>query len=214
MLPVPPAHSFSGDAGTGSGAQLDGQLAPDGTVVRAVNENGDPVGESAIVDGGWSIAVRPEDAQTVTFTVGDSLPSAPFDVTSGAVTEVPLDLVPPTQEFMLGPGFNLAGWLGGTPVEEATASIAGQFDSIFRWNAATQTFAPSRRDQRSSTTLTSSSSETLSGSSSTIRGARCGSSLASRTPVMSICSPDSTWSSGRGRTAHQWRMGSPESPRT
>ena len=38
---------------------------------------------------------------------------------------------PPAQQFFLGPGFNLTGWLWATSVEDATAAIAGQFDSIF-----------------------------------------------------------------------------------
>ena len=47
---------------------------------------------------------------------------------------------PPTRDFVLGPGWNITGWTGATSVAEATAPIAGDFDSIFRWDTAAQAF--------------------------------------------------------------------------
>jgi hypothetical protein len=35
-------------------------------------------------------------------------------------------------------GWNLVGWTGGAPVAEATASIAGSFDSLFGWDAVAE----------------------------------------------------------------------------
>ena len=40
----------------------------------------------------------------------------------------------------LGSGFNLVGWTGATPVEEALASIDGSFTGVFTWNPATDSF--------------------------------------------------------------------------
>ena len=74
-------------------------------------------------------------------SLGNAAPATTIERFSGPLAVLPEFPTPATQDSRLGPGFNLAGWLGATPVELATASIAGQFDSIFRWDAATQTFA-------------------------------------------------------------------------
>ena len=59
---------------------------------------------------------------------------------SGLLAVLPQLPQAPTRDFALSPGFNLAGWLGATPIEAATDSIAGQFDAIFTFDNATQSF--------------------------------------------------------------------------
>ena len=56
----------------------------------------------------------------------------------GAVSPPP----PPTatHRLPLRPGGNLVGWGGTTPVGIAPASIAGQFDALFTFDNATQSF--------------------------------------------------------------------------
>lgn len=48
------------------------------------------------------------------------------------------------RSHVLGPGWNLVGWTGATPVGAATASIAGAFDALFGWEAGSQAFTSYR----------------------------------------------------------------------
>ena len=85
--PPHPPHQFFGTVDTGSGATIDGELAPDGTIVRAINEDGEVVGrpgfggfpqigdpEVAITDGTWAIRIRDHEFGAIRFTV-DGLPA-------------------------------------------------------------------------------------------------------------------------------------------
>ena len=92
QAPPQPPHMFFGSADTGTAAQLDGAQAADGGIVSATNENGEVVGTGAIDAGTWLIQVDPADATSVTFSIDGSAASAAFDVTSGDLTEVALDL--------------------------------------------------------------------------------------------------------------------------
>lgn len=87
---VPP-HLFFG-----SDAQFEGQPAADGETVLAINETGLQVGRASVKsDGSWSIQVSPAQAKTVAFTIGQSTRSQDFDVSSGQLTDVSLDLDAP-----------------------------------------------------------------------------------------------------------------------
>ena len=101
--PPTPPHQFYGSAETGTGAILDGEAAPDGSVVTASNQDGENVGETAIEAGSWLIAVDPADADTVTFTIGDSGQSGSYDVVSGDQTEVALNLTTPAPKSSSNP---------------------------------------------------------------------------------------------------------------
>ena len=48
--------------------------------------------------------------------------------------------IQPIRSVRLDAGWNLIGWTGATPVTEATASITGQFTSLFTWDAGAQAF--------------------------------------------------------------------------
>lgn len=87
--PLPP-HQFFGDAESGSGARIDGLLAPDGTVVTAINESGVTVGSTTIQSGLWLIQVDPADATSVTFLLDCLVASSPQSVQSGALTAIAL----------------------------------------------------------------------------------------------------------------------------
>ena len=97
QAPPDPPHSFYGDASSGSGALLNGELAADSSVVTAWNQDGENVGESEIADGAWVIVVwlpvvDPGGNSTVAFTIDGSDPSDAYAVWSGVITAVSLDL--------------------------------------------------------------------------------------------------------------------------
>ena len=53
-----PFHEFFGRDAGGSAAQVGGSAAPNGALVKAINESGEPVGSARIVGQDWSIAIR------------------------------------------------------------------------------------------------------------------------------------------------------------
>ena len=67
VVPIAPPHQFYGSAAAGSGAAIDGELVPDGTVITARNEDGKAVGRTAV-------------AASVTFSITGSVRSRPYDV--------------------------------------------------------------------------------------------------------------------------------------
>ena len=104
-LPTPP-HQFFGAVERGSGATIDGELAPDGTIVRAINEDGEVVGRPgfpgfpqigdpegvAITDGTWAIRIRDHEFGAIRFTV-DGLPArGVFIAQPEDLTEVHLEV--------------------------------------------------------------------------------------------------------------------------
>lgn len=96
QAPPSPPHQFFGSADTGSGATLDGDALPDGTVITAWNQDGEAVGTATVGEadtGVWTMQVSPDDADSVSFTVEGSDASDSYDVESGAFTEVGLALV-------------------------------------------------------------------------------------------------------------------------
>ena len=92
VVPIAPPHQFYGSAGAGSGAAIDGELVPDGTVITARNEDGKAVGRTAVAAGDWVIYVYRADAASVTFSITGSVRSRPYAVVIAARTEVALDL--------------------------------------------------------------------------------------------------------------------------
>ena len=92
VVPIAPPHQFYGSAAAGSGAAIDGELVPDGTVITARNEDGKAVGRTAVAAGDWVIYVYRADAASVTFSITGSVRSKPYDVVIAARTEVALDL--------------------------------------------------------------------------------------------------------------------------
>ena len=92
VVPIAPPHQFYGSAAAGSGAAIDGELVPDGTVITARNEDGKAVGRTAVAAGDWVIYVYRADAASVTFSITGSVRSRPYDVVIAARTEVALDL--------------------------------------------------------------------------------------------------------------------------
>lgn len=99
QAPPSPPHKFWGSADVGSGAVLDGAPAPDGSVVTARSADGVAVAQATISQGSWSLDVRPDDADTVVFTINGSLPSAAVEVQSAGSTQVALNLdSPPAEE--------------------------------------------------------------------------------------------------------------------
>ena len=93
QAPPPPPHAFYGSASAGSGALLNGELAADGSVVTAWNQDGENLGESEIADGTWVIEVDSAGNSTLAFTIDGSDPSGrAYAVSSGGITEVSLDL--------------------------------------------------------------------------------------------------------------------------
>ena len=46
----------------------------------------------------------------------------------------------PTRTLPLPPGFNLVGWTGATPVEEALAGLDGSFSGVFTWDPRAERF--------------------------------------------------------------------------
>ncbi len=93
QAPPPGPHAFYG-----SGAMLDGEPAPDGSVVLASNQDGASVGLSTISGGVWMIDVDTREATSVTFSIDGSNPSESYPVTQFSDTEVALDLTSPAPE--------------------------------------------------------------------------------------------------------------------
>ena len=91
QAPPAPPHQFYG-----SGATVDGEDAMGS--VTATNQDGAEVGSSPISGGSWAINVSPDDADSVTFSIGGSEPSGSYDVESAGVTEVSLALVSPVED--------------------------------------------------------------------------------------------------------------------
>ncbi len=91
QAPPAPPHQFYG-----AGATLDGETS-DGTVT-AMNQDGEAVGSASVNMGEWALDVDPADAESVTFSIDGSDPSASYDVESGSVTAVDLALTSPMDD--------------------------------------------------------------------------------------------------------------------
>ncbi len=89
QAPPAPDHAFYGSAADGSGATIDGEPAPDGTVVTATNQDGQAVGSDTVSGGIWMINVGSDNA-SVTFAVNGIAAEGSHGVTSGSVSEVTL----------------------------------------------------------------------------------------------------------------------------
>ena len=113
----------------------DGQLSPAEGGVQVLFDGT----ETAPVAPGVPVAVSPA-AGLNTVTVIPVFGGRPLDGQLVPSNSVPLIGTPTTRDFVLGPGWNLSGWVGSTPVAEATAPILGGFASIFRWDAGRQAF--------------------------------------------------------------------------
>ena len=92
QAPPPGPHIFYGSA------SLDGAAVGDGGVVSAWNQDGDNVGTSTITNGEWEIIVQSSDADSVTFTVDGSNPSAEYAVEQFGMDAVVLDLTSPAAD--------------------------------------------------------------------------------------------------------------------
>ena len=70
------------------------------------------------------------------------VPGTPVYLGSDAPSLPPPGLDGPLFElgYNLTPGWSLVGWLGNTPVEEASADILDSFDSIFTWDPSADEF--------------------------------------------------------------------------
>ncbi|HJN91109.1 MAG TPA: hypothetical protein QGF05_00105 [Dehalococcoidia bacterium] len=86
QAPPSPPHTFFGQSTT-----LDGSPVDNGTVISALDADGAVVGTGIVDAGTWLIQVDP-DVASVSITIGDAAPAGPFDVESGALTEVTLNL--------------------------------------------------------------------------------------------------------------------------
>ena len=129
-----PRTLYSGGTGlfSGGGGVSDPVWSPDGSQIAATCV---PPGEVAFalcfidVNGGGLSTVSQGDEGWWGYdwaVVGGAAPAPPALSASHSLT--------------LRPGGNLVGWTGATPVAEATASISGQYDAIFTFDAATQAF--------------------------------------------------------------------------
>ena len=85
-------HRFFGTAVVDSGASLDGEPAPDGTMVIAFNEAGLVITSDRIERGAWALAVPTTRARTVRFALGHSDFSPAFPVVAGQETALALTL--------------------------------------------------------------------------------------------------------------------------
>ena len=94
QVPLVP-QTFYGGAGS---AMLDGEVAADGAVVTATNQDGEAVGSDAVGMEGWVIEVDPGDAASVTFSINGSDPSDSYEVIAAGFVEVNLDLTSPAPE--------------------------------------------------------------------------------------------------------------------
>ena len=92
QAPPPGPHIFYGSA------SLDGAAVGDGGVVSAWNQDGDNVGTSTITNGEWEIIVQSSDADSVTFTVDGSNPSAEYAVEQFGMDALVLDLTSPAAD--------------------------------------------------------------------------------------------------------------------
>ena len=97
QAPPAPDHAFYGSAAAGSGATIDGEPAPDGTVVTATNQDGEAVGSSTISGGVWMINVGSDNA-SVTFAVNGIAAEGSHGVTSGEATAVTLAVTTAAEE--------------------------------------------------------------------------------------------------------------------
>ena len=106
--PRPPHTFFGAEAERGSGARIDGELAPDGSVIQAFNEADDLVAEAVVGDrdtGVWVLDVNPDGATSVTFQLdGRDCGLEPLPVSSGNLDEVALDCGEDTASAVLDPG--------------------------------------------------------------------------------------------------------------
>ena len=94
QAPGPAPHLFFGSQDSGSGLRLDGAAAADGTAVRAERwDDRELVAAGVVDDGAWLVRVAPDLADQVVLTVEGFSAAGPFDVVSGAFTEVALDLL-------------------------------------------------------------------------------------------------------------------------
>ncbi len=89
--PLPP-HSYYGDGGAESAAQIDGTAAPEGTLIVARDAGGNEVGRTAVTQTHWSILIGEEDADAVSFEfLGCAGRTQAFPVESGGLTAVRLE---------------------------------------------------------------------------------------------------------------------------
>jgi len=97
--PLPPFFPpfFPPSVFSGTGARFDGAPAPNGALVIATNQDGNPVGSTQIQGGEWTMTITPAMAETVQFRIAHSRKTASFPVVAGVPTNVPLDLNPETR---------------------------------------------------------------------------------------------------------------------
>ena len=138
-LPSPPPHQFFGSESNGSGVLIDGQPAPDGTLIEARNANGVLVGSDVITGGDWGIQIDMSQTTQVTFFVeGVSTPTA-WPVSGGDLTEVSLSVGAGGAVLSLLPGGQFVFWNFGPYIAAdvfATVKIAWLFDpDAFAWTS-------------------------------------------------------------------------------
>ena len=88
---------------------------------------------------------RPRTRSAISLRAGLLLLIALFLTTHGPAAlsgsgAVEAQQAPPSRTVELEPGWNLVGWTGETAPAEATASIEGEFGSLWTWDAGTQSF--------------------------------------------------------------------------
>lgn len=87
QAPPSPPHTFFGE-----NPLLDGASAPDGTPVTAINEEGVAVATAEVEAGTWVLQVDPANGAQVSIQLNGAGAVGPYDVESGALTEVLLDV--------------------------------------------------------------------------------------------------------------------------
>lgn len=91
--PDDPPHQFFGSTETASGLLLDGEDAPDGTVVLAENHQGKVISAATTKNGTWMVLVDPVATALVRFRVQGHRPTDWYAVKPGSVTELSCALV-------------------------------------------------------------------------------------------------------------------------
>lgn len=141
-------HLFLGDCESGSGAFVDGRLAPDGTSVRSWDRSWAPVGETVIANCSWSLSLD-RDLGSVRFTVGNSAPSPEFAVLPRAVTEVEFS-EPSAQGSLTASGaLVVARFLHtATPLPDGTILVTGGIGDAGAPIASAEVFDPASAQSR------------------------------------------------------------------
>ena len=131
LVPLQTGGTASNPQFGGSGRQTLDALPGNAVYALLVPAGGGPFNAAVTASSGTEEALGVSLSPGTPVYLGSDAPSLPPPGLDGPLFEL---------GYNLTPGWSLVGWLGNTPVEEASADILDSFDSIFTWDPSADEF--------------------------------------------------------------------------